>query len=83
MPLKVDVDVVEARDKSILAAIDRVGGIVFAKDLRLPAGDPAAGDAVQRAEAVRMSLMRLKAKGILARTGDAWSRVGVGMMATV
>jgi hypothetical protein len=56
---------------------------VRVKDLRLPAGDPAAVDELQAAQAIRDALTRLKFKGVLARTSDTWSRVGIGMTADV
>jgi len=82
---KVTVDVVEARDEAILKAINRAGGLVFAHRLRgvLPATDPAAADEDQAEQAITLALHRLKAKGVLARTGDTWSLVGIGMTAAV
>lgn len=80
-----DVDVVELRDQAMLAAINRNGGIAMVSQLRksLPAGDPASRDDVDADQAVKNSLLRLKAKGKVARTGDAWSIVGIGMAASV
>ena len=85
VPIKVSVDVVAARDAAILDAINRAGGLVFVHRLRgvLPATDPAAADEDQAEQAITLALHRLKAKGVLARTGDTWSLVGISMTAAV
>lgn len=77
---KVDVDVVEARDKAIFAALNRNGGLAMIRTLRLaiPATDPAAKTPALRDEAIKNALFRLKAKGKVERTGDTWSIVGIG-----
>jgi hypothetical protein len=79
----VSLDTVEARDKALLACIDRNGGLALMSQLRgaLPKGDPANADGT-RDQAVKHALTRLKLKGILGRTGDTWSRVGIGMEAS-
>lgn len=71
------VDVVEARDKAILAEIDRHGFRMAHQLVKaLPADDPARRDLAQGEQAIRDSLLRLKAKRVLVRTADTWSRVG-------
>jgi hypothetical protein len=78
------VDVVHARDKALLACLDRHGGIATMSQLRsaLPVTDPARDDEAQRDQAVTFALRRLRLKGVLARTGDTWSRVGIAMAAS-
>lgn len=75
----VDVEIVEARDRAVLAALNRNGGLAMIRQLRgaLPAGDPVKGSPVEET-AISNALVRLKAKGKVARTGDTWSIVGIG-----
>lgn len=84
-PIKVEVDIVEERDRVILSALNRRGGLAMVHQLRreLPVGDPARSDDDQADQAVKNSLMRLKAKRKVARTGDTWSIVGIGMAASI
>jgi hypothetical protein len=77
-PVKVDAAIVEARDRAVLAALNRNGGLAMIRTLRkaLPPGDPATTPAAVD-DAVKNALLRLKAKGQVERTGDTWSIVGI------
>jgi hypothetical protein len=79
---KVDADIIKSRDAEILRLINVNNGVATMSELRarFPKRDPAAADEHQRDEALRNSLLRLKARGLIARTADTWSLVGAGSL---
>lgn len=72
--------IVEARDAAILRFLERHDGVASHKDLigALPTDDPAKTLDAKK-EALKLALMRLRAKHLIDRTADTWSLVGAGL----
>lgn len=71
--------VVEARDEAVLRFLNRHDGVATHKALlaALPADDPATTPDA-KALALKQALARLRFKGVIDRTSDTWSVVGIG-----
>ena len=68
---------VAARDEAILTALKRLGMTRRDKLITCMPKEPGRSEE-QRQVAFRNTLTRLKVKGLIDRTGDIWSLVGVG-----
>jgi DNA-binding MarR family transcriptional regulator len=84
-PSREDAAPVEARDAAILQRITSNNGVATIQELRRwfysKADINGGGNSeANKADALMNALLRLKAKGILARTVDVWSEVGRGAM---
>lgn len=66
------------RDEAILDALRRNDGMAVARDLQRAMPKESGLTDEQRDAAYRNSMSRLKARGLIGRTGDTWSLVGRG-----
>jgi len=71
-------DTAAAREEAILTALKRNDGVASSKILRAAMPKEPKLDDDQRTAAYRNCLHRLKVKGLIDRTGDTWSLVGIG-----
>ena len=74
-----EADIVEERDEFLLKQLRRSErGVATVNELVkvLPKTDPAK----DRVEAVKKSLLRLKVKGLVGRTGECYSLIGAGSL---
>ena len=79
---KLDAAVVTRRDAELLRLLNVNNGVITLHELRRrfpPQSDPAT-DAAAKEEALKNTLLRLKARGLIARTADTWSLVGAGSL---
>lgn len=67
-----------ARDAAILKCLERTEGIAKFSLLKAAMPKEPDLDAAQQDDAYRNTMTRLKKKGLIGRTGDVWSLVGVG-----
>jgi hypothetical protein len=67
-----------ARDQAILSALKRNDGLGTSKLLQAAMPKEPGLNAEQKDDAYRNTMTRLKNKGLIGRTGDTWSLVGIG-----
>lgn len=78
---KTDLASVEARDAAILKYLRNHDGVASTEQLKSALPKEPALTADQFGAALHAALVRIKAKGLIGRTGDTWSLVGVGSRA--
>lgn len=66
-----------AREAAVLGALKRSGGMAMGRDLLAAFVREPGWDEGQRKGAFRNTMTKLKAKGIVGRTGETWSLIGI------